>query len=270
MRYAVGASVLILTISLAGCSGDKSPTAPSPASTAPTRVISVTGNLAFGEVRVGEERDADFTIANSGTSPLTVSGLSVTGGLAAHTTASWTSGQIPAGGSQRVSVRFAPTAAGNYSGTITVNADQTGGSNTIPISGTATMAAFAGTWSGTYVVERCDGTGSVQDILCSQNRGLYPPGSSLPIRMELQQNGSSVTGTVAFGQVIGTANGFVSGSGVLTLQGTGRGGGLTATITSWRTEVRGNQMEGNITYELTVTGAPGVGSVVARLGRVTR
>ena len=53
-----------------------------------------------------------------------------------------------------------------------MNGDQTSGSNTMPISGNAMGPAMAGTWSGRYIVERCDGTGSVQDYFCS-SRGFF-------------------------------------------------------------------------------------------------
>ncbi len=46
------------------------------------------------------------------------------------------SGTIAAGGSQPVTVTFAPVAATAYSGTVTVNSDKTSGTNTIAVSGT--------------------------------------------------------------------------------------------------------------------------------------
>lgn len=67
----------------------------------PTRIIGVTGNLAFGDVAVGSSRDLTMTITNTGSAVLTVSSLSVSGGLVTHTTASWTSGTIAADGSQQ-------------------------------------------------------------------------------------------------------------------------------------------------------------------------
>jgi len=55
---------------------------------------------------------------------------------------SFSSGTIAAGGSQPVTIQFAPTAAQSYSGTLTVNGDQTSGTNTISISGTGTLAGL--------------------------------------------------------------------------------------------------------------------------------
>lgn len=263
-------AVLAALITTACGGGSDSPTSPSPTSSTPTRVIAVSGALAFGEVPVGGQREATFTIANTGTAALTVSGLSVSGGFASQSTASWTSGTVAPGGSQTVTIRFAPTTAGSYAGTLTVNGDQTSGNNTLPISATATAPLFSGAWSGSYVVERCDGTGSIQDLLCSNTRGLFPPGSTLPISMNFTQNGASVSGTFAFGQVTGVGNGVVDGQGVLTLQGSATAGTVSATIASWSTSIQNGQMVGSITYNFTERTLPGVASVRIRLTGVTR
>ena len=187
------------------------PTSPTPSTSGPTRVIGLSGSLAFGEVAVGGQRDLTFTIPNTGTQALTVTGMTVTGGLSAHTTATWTNGTIASGASQSVTVRSAPTTAGSYTGTLTVNGDQTSGTNTLPISGTATAPSFQGTWAGRYVIDRCDGTGSIQDLLCSSNRGLFPPGTSLPISMTFTQNGNTVSERFAFGQVTASATASSAG-----------------------------------------------------------
>jgi hypothetical protein len=52
------------------------------------KVIDVTGNLAFGTVELGSQRDMTVTIASSGTATLTVTGLSISRGLARQLTAS--------------------------------------------------------------------------------------------------------------------------------------------------------------------------------------
>lgn len=262
----------LLPFTLACGGGDSSPTGPS-SSTAPpatTRVINVSGNLAFGDVAVGSQRELSYTITNSGNAALTVSGMSVTGGLATHLLASWTNGTIAAGASQNVSVRFQPTTAGSYSGTVTVNGDQTSGSNTIAISGNATGASAQGSWSGRYDVQRCDGTGSNQDYFCSANRGAFPPGASLPIALNLSQSGSAVTGTITFGQVTGSVNGTINSAGTLTLQGTAVGGSITVALSGFTVSVSGTSMSGNFTYNAGLAGVPGVAVVTSRLSGMTR
>lgn len=268
------ACILLAATLAASCGGSKSPTSPSTPQTpsaTPTKIIGISGSLNFGDVLVGSSRDATFTISNSGNTVLTVTGMTVTGGLASQTTATWTNGQIAPGASQPVTVRFSPTAAGSYSGTVSVTADHTGGSNTIGISGTAISATpFSGVWIGRYIVERCDGVGSVQDLFCSANRGAFPVGSSLPISISLTQTGSAVTGTVSFGQVTGVVTGSVAATGVLTLRGSTTSSGTSSVITSWSTQIQGSSMEGAFSYDASFTGVPGVAGISARLSGVTK
>jgi hypothetical protein len=56
---------------------------------------------------------------------------------------SWTSGTIAAGSSQTATIRFTPSGALSYNGTLTVHANHTGGRNTIPISGFGDAAVHA-------------------------------------------------------------------------------------------------------------------------------
>ena len=65
---------------------------------------------------------------------------------------SWASGTISAGASQSVSIRFAPTAAQSCTGVVTVNGDQTAGTNTIAVIASS-VAGYSrdltGRWRGT-------------------------------------------------------------------------------------------------------------------------
>jgi hypothetical protein len=97
----------------------------------PTRLLSLGGDLAFGDVAVGTTSNRMMTISNGGNSTLTISGIACPGGFSAG----W-SGAIPASGSTNVLVAFTPSAATNYSGSLTVNSDASGGSSTLSLSGT--------------------------------------------------------------------------------------------------------------------------------------
>ena len=141
--FALPVCLLAATLAAAACGGSSSsPT--SPATTAvttptvtPTRIIDVSGNLAFGTVNIGQTSTRTFTISNSGNSTLTFTGLTAVGGTGtAGYTASPTSGSVTAGGSQQVSITFTPTAEKFYSNVLTVTADQTSGNNAINVSGT--------------------------------------------------------------------------------------------------------------------------------------
>jgi hypothetical protein len=100
-----------------------------------TRIVGLSGDLSFGNVQVGSSAARTLTISNSGNSALNVISI----GYPAGFSGSW-SGSVAAGGSQSVTVTFAPAAATAYSGNVTVNSDKTGGSNTIACSGTGTTA----------------------------------------------------------------------------------------------------------------------------------
>ena len=142
--------VVLIALTASACE-KASPTSPTPPSTstpgsAATRVVSVGGGLAFGAVEIGKASELTLTIGNSGTGTLSVTGITCPGGY----TPSWTSGTIAPGGSQQVTVRFAPTAAQSYDGTLTVNGDHTGGANTAPLTGTgAAPAPLLATITGT-------------------------------------------------------------------------------------------------------------------------
>jgi len=148
---ALTAFVLAIAVSSFACSGNSStpagPTTSTPATS--TRVINVTGDLNFGQLTVGDAQTRNFTIANGGTSMLTVSGL--TGPCGSSFSASWLSGTISAGASQTISLRFAPTSAQSCTGVVTVNGDQTAGTNTIAVVASA-VAGYSrnltGRWRG--------------------------------------------------------------------------------------------------------------------------
>lgn len=257
----------LLAVLAVACGGNSDPL-PTPTPTT-TRVISVSGNLAFGDVNVGSSRDMTMTITNTGNAVLTVSGLSVSGGLAPLLTASFTSGTIAAGASQSVSLRFAPTAAGSLSGTLTVNADQTSGTNTISVSGNGVSSA-TGTFSGGHTITQCNGTGSAQDLICGAARGAFKVGSNLTFSVSLTQSGNSVSGTANLGGTTGPVSGNIT-NGVITLTGTLRDtAGFTSVITAWNTSVSGNAMTGTVAYTLTFNNLPGNAGIIASLNNVSR
>lgn len=125
--------ILAATLGTACKKGLSSPTTPSttPTEPTPTRIIALSGNLAFGDVTVGLSASATLTISNQGNSTLTITGITGPSVL----TSGWTSGSIAAGGSQNATVTFTPTAVQTYNGTATVSGNQTSGTNTIAMSG---------------------------------------------------------------------------------------------------------------------------------------
>jgi hypothetical protein len=105
---------------------------------ATTKVISLSGNLAFGNVPVGSSATRTLTVRNLGSGTLTVTGLAASGGMNSVLAANWLSGTIAPGGAQDILIQFAPSSAQGYAGTLTVLSDATSGENSTPVSGTGT------------------------------------------------------------------------------------------------------------------------------------
>ena len=114
-----------------GASGHLVITASRVCAPAPTRVIGLSGNLAFGIAQVGTTAQRTLTLSNSGNAALNVTNISYPAGFSG----AW-SGSVPAGGSHGVTVTFAPAAVIGYGGAVTVISDATSGTNTITASGT--------------------------------------------------------------------------------------------------------------------------------------
>ena len=142
-------AMLVLLSAVSCGSHNASPAAPT--SSTLTRAINVSGSLNFGQMTVGDVRnDGIITITNNGNATLTITGISEPCG--SFYALSWSSGTISAGASQTITVRFAPTAVQNCTGVVSVNGDQTSGTNTIAVTvnvvaGYSTV--LAGRWRGT-------------------------------------------------------------------------------------------------------------------------
>jgi len=262
------AAALAMPLVLAACTGG-SPTAPSPGPSV-TRVMVLAGSLAFNQVDIEQTVTATFTISNTGNAPLTIRSITGIGPLTSQGALSWTAGVIAAGASQEVTVAFHPTSLGTYAGALMVSGDQTSGSNTIPYSAEVVAGTpFAGSWSGSYRVDDCQGAGSVQDLLCSapsggRTGGLYPIGSVLPMALSLAQTGDTVTGTLSLGELTGPVTGVVENR-LLTLRGTIGSGSLRATTVHWSSRVIGRTMDGVAAYRVTLPGLPGTGVLVTTM-----
>lgn len=98
---------------------------------ASSKVIGLGGNLAFGSLPAMQTTTRTLAIANSGTAPITISGISYPSGFSG----AW-SGTIAGGSSHSVTVSFTPAGQFAYGGMVTVNSDASSGVNTIPVSGT--------------------------------------------------------------------------------------------------------------------------------------
>lgn len=96
-------------------------------------------SLSSGSVNVGSSGTQTFTVSNTGTAALTVSGITVSGTDAAQFTVSPTSFTIQAGdAAQTVTVTFTPTGGpGSRSATLSIAHNASGSSSAILLTGTA-------------------------------------------------------------------------------------------------------------------------------------
>ena len=131
-------AVLSAFISFA-CGDKKNPTSPSSPTPTTTRIIALEGNMAFGNISLGSSFSATLRVYNQGNAPLTITGCTGTNNINTVARTAGASATIQPGGSQAITVTFTPLAVQSYSGTITVNGDQTSGINTIAFSGAGTL-----------------------------------------------------------------------------------------------------------------------------------
>lgn len=105
--------------------------------TSDTRIISLPGSINFGNVLVGQSAAQTVVISNTGNAPLTVTSLTYSTPVFSGT---W-SGTIAPGSSQSVQIYFSPTLSAYYSGTLTVQCNNTGGVNTATLIGTGVQVS---------------------------------------------------------------------------------------------------------------------------------
>jgi len=199
----------------------------------PTRIINLSGSLAFGNVTVGSTSTKTLTISNTGDSPLTVTSISYS--YPADFSGNW-SGTIPAGGSQNVTVTFAPTAAQSYSGTVTVNSDKTGGTETIAISGTGITASSA--------------------ILTIDDASAIQGKTNAAVRVSLNNSGTAAVSSMQF-DIRYNATAGIHANGSYTLSS--RTTGFTVSVTPY--ENGANSKATVLVYKLSGSIAPGTGAI---------
>jgi kumamolisin len=108
---------------------------------AATRIIELSGSLAFGGLPVNQMAASTLTITNTGNTTLDVTKITYPAGFGGD----WASGAIASGSSQDVTVTFSPASAINYGGKIVVSSDATAGTDSIAVSGTGLPAPSAPT-----------------------------------------------------------------------------------------------------------------------------
>jgi uncharacterized protein (TIGR03437 family) len=97
-------------------------------------------SLAFGNVSVGQSKDLQITVSNTGTAGLGISSV-VLGGSSFSLTTSIGALTLQPGASFPLTVRFAPTAATSSTGTLTITSNDSVSPAVVALSGTGTGTA---------------------------------------------------------------------------------------------------------------------------------
>ncbi len=201
-----------------------------------SRVIGVSGDMAFGNVPIGSTVVRNITITNSGASAVTVSGISLPDGFSGN----W-SGTIAAGGVRNVEVTFAPTESKSYGGTIIIQSDATGGDNTIECFGVGVSGGIL--LAGSFDFGSLPLNSQSQATLTITNTGsgfltvsgiTYPEGFSGSWSGQIA-GGASQEVTVTFAPTeaksydgtITVQSDAMSGVNTIDCSGKGRGGGIS-------------------------------------------
>lgn len=260
--------LVALGIFASACGGSVPQTSPSPAPPSTptlTRIISLSGPIAFGDVAIGSSKNVTLTIYNTGNSAMSFTG--VVGGFADTSITPPTSGMIPAGGNYAMVFRFAPMSAGPRTGNIIINADFTSGTASTTMSGNGIAAAppsATGTWTGRASGTNCRQTGGLGGVdYCHDN-----PNISGSMTMTFQQSVTgSVIGTATFIDYRATVNGSLNGN-ILQVSGTGTAGFLEYEYANWNTTLAGQSMNGRFVFRF--SGGGGAVQWDMTLSNVTR
>ncbi len=111
-------------------------------------VVSLAGDLAFGDQFFGAAATRSLAIQNNGADKLTVRGISYPAGFSGD----WNGGTIQGGGQQVVTITFLPTTVQAYGGAITISSDSALGINTIAVSGNGVPSGMIWIPPGTFTM----------------------------------------------------------------------------------------------------------------------
>ena len=139
----------------------------------PTTLTASTLSLSYPDQALGTNSSVQVvTITNTGSAPLQVASVSITGDFSQVDTCSPAAG-VPAGSTCIVSVTFTPTARGTRNGTLTIATNASGSPAVVALSGTGIGAAFSVPQTLTFA-NQLVGTTSPAQVLTLTDTGDAP------------------------------------------------------------------------------------------------
>jgi|HubBroStandDraft_6_1064221.scaffolds.fasta_scaffold00076_4 phospholipase C len=168
-------------------------------------------SIAFGNQFVNTTSTAkSISLTNSQTVPLTISGISASGNFAQTSTCPLSPNTLAAGLSCTISVTFTPIAAGNLTGTLTVNDNASNSPQTVQLTGTGVAPVILSASSLTFASQVLGTASAVQKINLKNNQqvamtvgsvtisGDFAQTSTCPLSPNTLAAGSSCTISVTF------------------------------------------------------------------------
>lgn len=227
-------------------------------------LVASPSTVSFGNVSVGSSASDNVTLTNSGTSALTVSGLTATGtgitlsGMALPTT-------LNAGANTTFTIQFAPTAVGNVSGSISIANSGPNSTITVLVTGAGAEAQISANPQSVSFGNVADGSTNSQPIQISNpgngpltisrvtmtggSNGFNISGLSMPLTI---QPGKSASFSATFGpSTLGAVSGAISlvsnaANSPFAINLSGTGAAPTRTIVASTTNVAfGNVNDGS-------------------------
>jgi hypothetical protein len=201
----------VLCLTAVSACNKKSPIDPSlfALSSSGTRLISLSGDISFGSIPVGTTATRELVITNTGTGPVSVTGLATEGGTGTlGFTQNFTAGAIAPGGTKTVGLAFTPAVGQSYGFFLTVQGNQTSTSNTIMVEGTGTvdhlpLFSISGSGNANFEipahVSRIRVTGHFTDTGGSVSTFVVYRNSTLEINSDLRTADYDVTGFMTGG-----------------------------------------------------------------------
>jgi hypothetical protein len=234
-------------------------------------LVASPASVSFGGVNVGGSASNNVTLTNSGTSTITVSGVTATGsgitvsGIALPTT-------LTAGSNTSFTVQFAPTAVGNVSGSISIANSGPTSALTVAVTGAGAQAQISANPQSVNFGNVADGSTNSQPIQISNpgnaaltisqvtitggSNGFNISGMSMPLTI---QPGKSASFSASFGpSTLGALSGSISlasnaANSVFTINLSGTGAVPTRTLVASTTNVAFGNVNDGTTASQNVT-----------------
>lgn len=188
MAAGTATGVITVTSNASNAPTTISVTGTATAAATPGKLSASAASVSVGGVNVGSTGSQTFSVTNTGSADVNLSSLTSS---AAVFTASGPTFPMSLAAGQSVSVKvvFAPTAAGNASGTITLASDASNAPTAIAVTGTGVAAAVAPTISSQP---------TAQSVVAGQTATFaVTANGTAPLTYQWSKNGTAISGTTS-------------------------------------------------------------------------